>query len=80
MIHKNTVFKDAIVPVKDPGDAGWASQSNGLDVLDGRAGTPGIMKETTLVDVSEGPKAGSSLMGAGGSLGSQTGRTSKDLA
>lgn len=75
-----TPFTDAICPTPSPGDAGHASASNGLSIEDGRAGTPGIMKETTLVDVSEGPKAGSTHMGGGGPITEAANKTAKDLA
>jgi hypothetical protein len=73
-----TPFKDAIV--KNTGMSGdGVAQTNGLDILDGKAGTKGIMPEVTLVDVPGGPSEGSTHMGAGGSLGVGTGKTSKDL-
>lgn len=74
-----TPFKDSICPTPGPGDAGHASESNGVDILDGRKGTAGIMKETTLVNVTDGPSAGSTHMGGGGPITQAANKTAKDL-
>lgn len=77
-----TPFTDAVVTEHpDPGGAGHANETNGMDVLGGRSGTPGIMAEVTTVDLAGAPAPWSSgLDKSAGVLGSQSGRTSPDLS